>query len=193
MELTIAEISNYEENNLKTMNENKGQNPSVKKDECVELKNIKYKTMLLTGVHLKETRSANNLSNLDKFLDNEKTNNKNEQWCKLDKTMKCQKLMIFVENYKNENNLDDESALMLSKFFKECLDKKKLSHVKDVVYDKITGEIKEIPSLFYSKKHFTLRNVDKHVSATKNLTPKKVVKPKNKTIKGKDETIEEEV
>ena len=37
-------------------------------DECQELKNIKYKTMLLTGVPLNETKSSNDLYNLDKFL-----------------------------------------------------------------------------------------------------------------------------
>ena len=33
-------------------------------DECVELKNIKYKTMLLSGAPIKETKSTNDLSNL---------------------------------------------------------------------------------------------------------------------------------
>ena len=41
-------------------------------DECQELKNIKYKTMLLNGAPLHETKSSNDLSNLDKFLENEK-------------------------------------------------------------------------------------------------------------------------
>jgi hypothetical protein len=57
-------------------------------DECQELKNIKYKTMLLNGVPLKEIKSSNNLSSLDKFVENEKNNNVNEPWCKLNKTIK---------------------------------------------------------------------------------------------------------
>jgi hypothetical protein len=44
-------------------------------NECQELKNLKYKTMLLNGVPLKEIKSSNDLSNLDKFLENEKNNN----------------------------------------------------------------------------------------------------------------------
>ena len=36
-------------------------------DECQELKNIKYKTMLLNGAPLKETKSSNDISNLEKF------------------------------------------------------------------------------------------------------------------------------
>ena len=46
-------------------------------NDCQELKNIKYKTMLLNGAPLVETKSSNNLSNLDKFLETEKNNNSN--------------------------------------------------------------------------------------------------------------------
>jgi hypothetical protein len=220
MELIIDEVNLSNENDLKTMENNNGlsdskenQGPSEKaeyveklcnnefvnklekKDECIELKNIKYKTMLTKGVALKETSSSNDLSNLEKFLDTEKTNNKNEQWCKLDKTRKTQKLMAFVETYQKANNLDQEETQILIQFFKECLDKKKLARVKDVVYDKITGEIKEIPALLHTKKHFTLKNLDKHVSTMKSLTPKKPVKVNTKTSKvrglTKDETNEE--
>ena len=41
-------------------------------EECQELKNIKYKTMLLNGVPLHETKVAYDISNLDKFLEEEK-------------------------------------------------------------------------------------------------------------------------
>ena len=37
-------------------------------EECVELKNIKYKTMLLSGVPIQETKQSNDLFNLEKFL-----------------------------------------------------------------------------------------------------------------------------
>ena len=50
-------------------------------EECVELKNIKYKTMLLSGNPVKETKSSNDFSNLEKFLENEK-NNKTIRVCK---------------------------------------------------------------------------------------------------------------
>ena len=41
-----------------------------KMEECFELKNINYKTMLLSGVPIQETKSANYLYNLEKFLEN---------------------------------------------------------------------------------------------------------------------------
>jgi hypothetical protein len=144
-------------------------------NECQELKNLKYKTMLLNGVPLKEIKSSNDLSNLDKFLENEKNNNVNEPWCKLNKTIKTKKIQEYVEIYKNQNNLNDEESELLFSFLKDCVDRKKLQRVKDVIYDKENGSIKEIPALCYVKtsKHFTLKNIDKRVSTLKSLAPKK--------------------
>jgi len=153
-------------------------------EECIELKNIKYKTMLLNGNPIVETKSSNNLSNLDKFLEDEKNNSKNEPWSKLNKTLKTQKLLAFASNYKNEKKLDEHEEKALVSFFKDCLDKKKLIRVKDVIYDKVTGNIKEIPALFYNKptKHFTLKNLDKRVSTLKSLPAKKGSKTLTHTI-----------
>lgn len=93
-------------------------------NECQELKNIKYKTMLLNGVPLQETKSSNNLFNLDKFLENEKTTNENEPWTKLNKTIKTKKMIEYVELYKKENNLNEEETNLMVTFLKDCLDRK---------------------------------------------------------------------
>ena len=160
------------------------QENNTNSEECLELKNIKYKTMLLNGNPLQETKSENDLSNLDKFLEDEKNNNVNEPWCKLNKTIKTKKILDFVEKYKSEKNLDQEEEKALLAFLKDCLDRKKLLRVKDVVYDKTNGSIKEIPALSYTKanKHFTLKNMDKRVSTLKSLAPKKA----QGTIKNKN-------
>ena len=146
-------------------------------NECQELKNLKYKTMLLNGVPLQEIKStsSSDLSNLDKFLENEKNTNVNEPWCKLNKTIKTKKLQEFVEVYKEQNNLSQEETTILFSFLKDCIDRKKLQRVKDVLYDKENGTVKEIPALCYIKanKHFTLKNIDKRVSTLKSLAPKK--------------------
>ena len=146
-------------------------------NDCQELKNLKYKTMLLNGLPLQEikTSSSNDLTNLDKFLENEKNNNNNEPWCKLNKTIKTKKLQEYVEIYKEQNNLNQEEGDQLFLFLKDCIDRKKLQRVKDVIYDKENGTIKEIPALCYvkSNKHFTLKNIDKRVSTLKSLAPKK--------------------
>lgn len=160
----------------------------VQSEECNELKNIKYKTMLLNGAPIPETKSSNNISNLEKFLEDEKNKNKNEPWCKLNKTIKTKKLIEYVEIYKTENNLDDCESELLVSFFKDSLDRNKLQRVKDVVYDKTTGIIKNIPALHYMKptKHFTLKNMDKRVSTLKSLAPKKT----NNTVKNKNNVTE---
>ena len=156
---------------------------TIANDECQELKNIKYKTMLLNGNPSNETKSSNNLSNLEKFLENEKNNNNNEPWCKLNKTIKTKKLIEYVELYKKEKELDEEECKQMVFFLKDCIDRKKLQRVKDVIYDKINGVIKEIPALTYVKsaKHFTLKNVDKRISTLKSLS----IKKGNSTIKNK--------
>lgn len=164
-------------------------------NECQELKNIKYKSMMMHGVPIKETISDNNMSNLDKFLENEKNNNKNEPWSKLDKTARIQKITTFIEIYKEEQQMDVEECKLLATFLKDCLDRKRLTRVKDVVYDKTTGLIKEIPSLHYNKvnKHFTLKNMDKRVSTLKSLPPKKTNTLKNSiNVKPVDSSSEEE-
>jgi hypothetical protein len=148
---------------------------TIVETDCSELKNIKYKTLLLNGVPLPESKSANDLSNLDKFLEKEKNTNNNEPWCKLNKTSKIKKIQEYVETYKTKNNLTDQESLLLLSFLKDSLDRKKLLRVKDVIYDKENSVILDIPALCYIKtsKHFTLKNMDKRISTLKSLTPKK--------------------
>lgn len=148
--------------------------------------------MLLNGNGntFKETKISNNLFNLESFLENEKNNNKNEPWCKLDKTVKSTKLINFVKEYKINNGLEDEEEMKMIQFLKDSLDRKKLQRVKDVIYDKNTGAIKDIPGLQYIKttRHFTLKNIDKRISTLKSLTPKKI----NGTIKNKNNFTKED-
>ena len=156
---------------------------NVKNETCNELKTIKYKSMMHNGAAWNEPKSSTNLSNLDKFLENEKISNSNEPWSKLDKTAKTRKLLTFAEKYRTEQNLTDPEYSKLVAFFKDCLDKKKLQRVKDVIYDKDTGEIKEVPALHFSKPtvHFTLKNIDKRISTIRSLAPKKKGTAKNIT------------
>ena len=120
---------------------------------------------------------------------NDLYNNINEPWCKLNKTIKTKKLIDFVEIYSKEKNFSADESKALLAFLKDCLDKKKLARVKDVVYDKDTGTVKEIPALTYVKttKHFTLKNIDKRVSTLKSLAPKKTQGTiKNKIVESVD-------
>jgi hypothetical protein len=163
----------------------------TQQSDCNELKTLKYKSMILNGVPWPESKSSTDLANLDKFLENEKITNSNEPWSKLDKTAKIKKLAIFAENYKSNNNLSEDEYQELVTFFRDCLDKKKLQRVKDVNYNKETGEIKDIPALHFNKptNHFTLKNIDKRVSTLRGLTPKKK-QGTVKNIKGNDSDSE---
>jgi hypothetical protein len=150
-------------------------NKETHESDCNELKSLKYKSLILNGVPWPESKSSTDLANLDKFLENEKITNASEPWSKLDKTAKIKKLGLFACTYKDEHNLSDDEYQLLVAFFRDCLDKKRLQRVKDVSYNKETGEIKDIPALFFNKptNHFTLKNVDKRVSTLRGLTPKK--------------------
>ena len=83
------------------------------KDECLDLKNIQYKTMLLNG-------KTNNLSSLpntdasliDKCLENEMNISKNVSWTKLDRGDKLKKLKEYSSKYIIKNDLDIETDVL---------------------------------------------------------------------------------
>jgi hypothetical protein len=118
-----------------------------------------------------------NFNKIDQLLEKEKQYNKTEQWTKLDKTIKIQKLHHYAEKYGKDNNLSIKDIKSLKLFFTDCLEKNKLNKTKDVQYDKEKRDISSIPALNFnhSTKNFTLKITDtKRVSTLKCLTPKKV-------------------
>jgi hypothetical protein len=145
--------------------------------DCVELRNIKYKSMLLKKTSPKQVTKHN--LNIDDFLEKERTQNKEDQWVKLDKSMKMKKMSAFVEVYANENVLCGKDKVALYDFLTSSIDQKKLVKTKEVVYDKLTGTIKSIPCLVHcpaSVKKFTLKRCEKRQSTLKSLAPKNKVK-----------------
>jgi hypothetical protein len=142
--------------------------------ETIDLKTNKYKRATIDEEP--QPKKESDMEILDRFLEDEKITNLNGPWCKLDKTIKLKKLLVFVEKYKEENNLQNQEELNLIEFFKDGLNKKKFNRVKDVIYDKTTGEVKSVPLLMYNtiSKNFTLKTSDKRVSTLKGLPPKKI-------------------
>lgn len=131
---------------------------------------------------------------MEKILEKEKQNNKSDTWNKLDKTVKIQKLHSYAEKYGENNNLSLKEIKTLKTFFIHSLEKNKLQKVKDVVYDKETKEIIQIPSLTFnnSTKNFTLRVDSKRISTLKSLTPKRShPKSETSTISENNEKIDE--
>ena len=150
-------------------------------EECQELKNIKYKNMLLSGNNIINTPTVNSKqANIDMFLDKESKLNKSEPWNKLNKTAKITQLNEYVDLISTEHKLSQDEINNLKGYLTEGLDKKKLQHVKDVQYDKVTNKIKLIPCLHFNPvtRKFTIKRQEKRVSTLKSLgtgKPKKKV------------------
>jgi hypothetical protein len=151
-------------------------------DECVELKNIKYKTMLMNNIQsTKEPR----VTNIESFLEKEKTISKSQHWSKLSKLTKKNKLIQYCDNYSQKNNYTEDETKELVDFLLKALDRKKLQRVKDVIYDVETQSIINIPALSINKttKKYTIKSLDKKVSTLKSLAPRKGKKVKDKEKK----------
>jgi hypothetical protein len=134
-----------------------------------KLQNINSENNYIKEFHVNE---------VDIILEKEKTKNKSEIWNKLDRTIKLQLLHSFAEKYGKIHSYSVKDVKALKIFFIDCLDKGRLSKVKEVNYNKETKSIDSIPELFLNPltKNFTLKNLDENrVSTLKSLTPKKLI------------------
>ena len=139
---------------------------------------------------VKEEKIENTLDSIDNILDRERQKNKTDNWIKLDKTAKLQRLHIFAESYGRQHNMPPKDVKLLKNFFKDCLDKNKLAKSKDIVYNKEEMKIISIPSLHFNQlnHNFTLKIMDtKRVSTLKSLTPKRISSEVNKKTTNNDE------
>ena len=155
-------------------------------EECQELKNIKYKTMLQSSNNNKLLVSAltNDLSNAKLLLDNECNNNKKETWNKLDKSIKMDKIRNYIESISSNYNLTKDEKLSLKHYLGNQIDKKNLLKNKDIVYSKDRGIIDNIPILQFNNttRKFSLKKSGQHISTVKALGP---TKNKNKSRSNK--------
>ena len=154
-----------------------------KDDCCKELKNIAYKTMLLNGQEIVPDINNTNNNTLSNYLECESSANKKENWSKLDKTQKIKKLFAHIDILQKKFKLSDDETVKCHKYLLKCLERKALTKVKDVIYDKETGLISDIPNLYFdnTERVFILKKDDKHVSTVKCLPSEN--KSKAKTIK----------
>lgn len=159
---------------------------SKKKDNCQELKNIAYKTMLLNGTDInpKYDNHSNDELKISNFLDNESNANKKESWSKLDKTQKVKHLHAYAIYLQKIDNLSDNEVEKLQIYLLRCLDRKSLIKTREVIYDKDKNKIMKIPYLIFNNetRTYLLKKDDKHVSTAKSL-PVEPKKCKQKTSK----------
>ena len=149
-------------------------NKEKNKDECQELKNIKYKTMLLNGKQKLNTISVtNDIAKLDILLDEETEQSKKESWNKLDKSLKMEKINEHILTLTTNHKLTDSEIKSLREYLSSNLDKKNLYKNKDVTYVKESGKLENIPNLHFNNttRKFTLKKNTSHVSTAKSLGP----------------------
>uniref|UniRef100_A0A6C0AYK8 Uncharacterized protein n=1 Tax=viral metagenome TaxID=1070528 RepID=A0A6C0AYK8_9ZZZZ len=155
-------------------------------DECQELKNIKYKTMLLNGNKKLLSSITNDISNIDLLLDEENAQNKKESWNKLDKSIKMDKINDYIVSLTSKYKLNKLEIKNLREYLSSNLDKKNLYKNKEVTYIKESGKLENIHNLHFnnSTRKFTLRKNVQHVSTAKALGPTRK-KNKSKSNRGK--------
>jgi len=158
-------------------------------EECHELQNIKYQTMLLNG-NSKSKQIApekrDDIFKVERFLEKEQELNIQKPWNKLGKAIKLKRIAEYVIDYSSEHNLSSLQSKTLNNYLLKCLERKKLNRQKDVVYDIKLQKIKTIPNLSFHKNKFTLKRKDKKSSL--NLTPHSHKKNKTKSKKKKTKT-----
>lgn len=144
-------------------------------DECIELKNIKYQTMLLSSKN-KISSNDENISDFQKFLDTKQTINESLPWSKLEKTVKIKK----IKEYLKKKDISKEQLVDLEKYILKCLKRKKLNRTKDVKYDISSCSIQDIPGITFNKstKKYTLTRDSKKKKQIVTK-PRKTKKRKN--------------
>ena len=153
--------------------------------DCLELKNIKYKSMLQKGnTNILVNTITDDISNIDLLLNNELNENIKESWNKLDKTVKLKKFNEYIKILVKKYNLIENEEKLLKDLLYTNLEKKNLLKNKDVIYKKDSGILENIPNLLFNNNNrkFTLKKNNSHISTAKSLGPTK----KNKNVKKKD-------
>ena len=149
------------------------QNKGNKTEECQDLKNLQYKTMLMKGKRtmLLPNNGSDDTAGIEKLLEREMSLNKNISWSRLDRSIKLRKLQEYAKNYAEKNNLNDKETLRLSRYLNTALERNRLHKVREVKYNKETEVIEDIPCLLFNKdsRKFTLKRSEKRVSTLSSL------------------------
>lgn len=151
----------------------------MENERCQELANIEYQNMLLNGGEKnqnKKKEQVGTIQNIEEFLEKEKQLESMLPWGKLNKNKKYQKISEYIENFSKTNNISDKNKTELLSSVKIALNRKRLQRVKDVIYNKELGIIKNIPAFDFDKDNniLTLKVNERKQSTLKSLAPKKI-------------------
>jgi len=126
----------------------------------------------------RHTTSEQKQDHIDSLLESECTRNKAEPWNKLGKTSKLKVINNYVESeIAPLYVLSPAETAELKDYLNQCLDKKRIQHVKDVVYDKELGKLTGIHHLIFNagSRKFTLKRVDKELEKKRTTVKVKSV------------------
>lgn len=116
---------------------------------------------------------------MEELLNQEQVNKPVPSWNKLTSSQKTSKLMEFAVRHAERHHYDEATRQALMLFLRECVDKKRLERVKDVVYDAATQQVLEVPDLLHRPvvNRFTLRKLqlEKNKQQQRTLKHKVVV------------------
>ena len=155
-------------------------------DDCHELKNIKYQTMLLNSNINIVSKKEQSTENMESFMEQDRLNCKKKTWSKLDNGIRIKKLRDFANEYSIKNNYTKLQKVNLKAFLLKALERKKLHKTKEVNFNIEKQAITNIPGLNFNKdkKKFTLKRLDIKNSIRRCLAPK-TAKNNNKNKKKK--------
>ena len=144
-----------------------------KTEECQDLKNLQYKTMLMKGKRtlILPKNTSDDTAGIEKLLEQEMSLNKNISWSRLDRSIKLQKLQEYAKKYAEKQQLSEKETTRLCKYLTTSLERNRLHKVREVKYNKETEVIEDIPCLLFNKesRKFTLKRSEKRVSTLSSL------------------------
>ena len=159
-------------------------------NSCLELDNIKYKTMLEHGAksEMVPKSKSNNAKDIEAYLEKEKKQRKHLTWSRLDRSSKIKKLHDFAENYCSQKKLNEKELQDLKTYFTRSINRKKLLRVKEVTYDKEKECVLDVPQLIFNKtaRKFTLKRSAQRSSTLSSLGPGNTRKKRSSKKKDKD-------
>tara|TARA_Y100000287_G_C14233443_1_gene363283 strand:+ start:3095 stop:3637 length:543 start_codon:yes stop_codon:yes gene_type:complete len=155
------------------MEEQNKEDKTKKTEECQDLKNLQYKTMLMKGKRtlLLPKNTSDDTAGIEKLLEREMSLNKNISWSRLDRSIKMRKLQEYAKVYSKKHELTEKESQRLSKYLNTALERNRLHKVREVKYNKETEIIEDIPCLLFNKesRKFTLKRSEKRVSTLSSL------------------------
>ena len=168
-------------------------------NSCKEYQALKYKTMITIGTNIeKKIENETNEEQLNKFLENEILLNKTQNWNKLSKTEKTNKIKYYVNNKAKEDyNLNEDEVNNAKKYILHLLNRNQINKNNELNYDKDSGNINNFNIIMFNEnsRKFTLNKKFNPQSKKKRTNIKDTNKKKtskNVVLKKKDSELANE-